>query len=87
MNNRQRRTLQAIFERPERADIRWADIESMLKSHGAKITEGRGSRVRIALNGSLAVFHRPHPRKVTRKGALKSMRRFLNQAGIKHEGI
>ena len=83
MNNWQRRTVRAIFEHPERADIRWSDIENMLQSCGAKISEGRGSRVRIALNGSLAVFHRPHPKKVTGKGAVRSMRRFLNQAGIK----
>jgi hypothetical protein len=35
----------------------------MLKAMGAEITEGEGSRVRIALNGVRAVFHRPHPQK------------------------
>jgi hypothetical protein len=29
-----------------------------------------------------AVFHRPHPRKETDKGALKSVRRFLTEAEI-----
>jgi hypothetical protein len=29
-----------------------------------------------------AVFHRPHPEKETDKGALKSVRRFLKEAGI-----
>ena len=29
-----------------------------------------------------AVFHRPHPRKETEKGAVKSVRRFLTKAGI-----
>jgi hypothetical protein len=32
-----------------------------------------------------AVFHRPHPEKTTDKGALKSVRRFLLEAGIKVE--
>ncbi len=32
---------------------------------GAEITEGRGSRVRVALKGVRAVFHRPHPEKET----------------------
>ena len=41
----------------------------------AEITEGEGSRVRIALNGVRAVFHRPHPQKETDKGAVRSMRR------------
>jgi len=30
-----------------------------------------------------AVFQRPHPQKETDKGALKSMRRFLIEAGVK----
>ncbi|MFN6053710.1 MAG: type II toxin-antitoxin system HicA family toxin, partial [Planctomycetia bacterium] len=43
---------------------------------------GQGSRVRIALNGLRAVFHRPHPHKETDRGAVKSMRRFLSEAGV-----
>jgi len=41
-----------------------ASDDTMLKAAGAEITEGAGSRVRIALNGVRAVFHRPHPQKV-----------------------
>lgn len=77
------RTLAAIFEQPVRADVRWADIESLLAHLDAEITQGKGSRVRIALRGVRAVFHRPHPRKETDKGALRSMRRFLTEAGVK----
>jgi hypothetical protein len=80
---RYRRTLQAIFER--RAGIPWADIEKMLEHYGAELSEGRGSRVRIALNRVRAVFHRPHPRKDTDRGALAAMRRFLVEAGIETE--
>ena len=39
--------------------------------------------MRVALKDVRAVFHRPHPRKETDKGALKSVRRFLAEAGIK----
>jgi len=62
--------------------VPWRDIEAMLEATGAEITEGSGSRVRIALNGVRAVFHRPHPQKETDKGAVKSMRRFLTEAGV-----
>ncbi len=55
----------------------------MLTALGAEITEGRGSRVRIYLNKIRAVFHRPHPQKETDKGALKSMQRYLKEAGVK----
>jgi hypothetical protein len=58
MGPKHRQTLQAIFEDPVRSNIAWRDIEAMLKAAGAEITEGAGSRVRIALNGVRAVFHR-----------------------------
>jgi hypothetical protein len=35
------------------------------------------------LNNEDAVFHRPHPRKETDKGAVVSMQRFLENAGVK----
>ena len=82
MTARHRRTFHAIFENPVRANIPWTDIESLLRACGAEISEGRGSRVRLALNGVRAVFHRPHPRKETDKGAVVSMRRFLTEVGV-----
>ena len=82
MNSRQRETLAAIFAEPTRADVAWSDIVSLFKGLGAEVTEGRGSRVRVALNGVLAVFHRPHPQKETNKGAVRAVRDFLVQAGV-----
>jgi hypothetical protein len=82
MSRKHRRTLEAVFAEPIRANVSWADIEAMLTHSGADITEGEGSRVRIALNGVRAVFHRPHPQKETDKGPLRSMRRFLTEAGV-----
>jgi HicA toxin of bacterial toxin-antitoxin, len=82
MTQKHRRTLEAIFDDPVRAGILWRDIEGMLKAAGAEITEGAGSRVRVALNGVRAVVHRPHPQKETDKGAVRSMRRFLIEAGV-----
>lgn len=83
LNNRHRSTLSEIFKNPVPASIKWADIEALLIALDAEISEGSGSRVRIALNGVRAVFHRPHPQPATDKGAVKSMRRFLTEAGIK----
>jgi hypothetical protein len=82
MGPKHRCTLEAIFEDPVRSNIAWRDIESMLEASGAEMTEGAGSRVRIALNDVRAVFHRPHPQKETDKGAVKSLRRFLTEAGV-----
>ena len=82
MGPKHKRTLQAVFDDPVRSNIAWRDIESLLKAAGAEITEGARSRVRIALSDVRAVFHRPHPQKETDKGAVKSLRRFLTEAGV-----
>ena len=82
MKSKHRKILQAVFENPVRADILWSDVEKLLIAFGAEMKEGRGSRIRIALNKVRAVFHRPHPQKETDKGAVISMRRFLTEAGV-----
>ena len=76
------RTLQAVFDDPARANIEWPRVEAMLVYLGAEVTEGRGSRVRVSLNGVRAVFHRPHPKKEICRGAVRSLRRFLSEAGV-----
>ena len=82
MNKRHQKTLERIISKPERSDIPWKDIEGLVVALGGDISEGRGSRVRIHLNGVRAVFHRPHPKRVTDKGAVSSMRRFLKEAEV-----
>ncbi len=82
MKPKHHRTLEGIFTDPVRANINWTDIEALLVALGAEISEGSGSRVRIALHGIRAVFHRPHPRKEADKGTVMSMRRFLIEAGV-----
>jgi hypothetical protein len=83
MNKKQKQTLKSIFEKPTRGDIKWSDIESMLKALGAKISEGSGSRVRIALKGWRALYHRPHSQKETIKGAVNQLRKDLIMIGVK----
>jgi hypothetical protein len=84
VNNKQRKTLEAIFTRPVRSNIIWSDIESLFIALGADVSEGNGSRIRVNLNGRRADFHRPHPEKETDKGAVISVREFLENAGVKN---
>ncbi|PLX67149.1 MAG: hexulose-6-phosphate synthase [Denitrovibrio sp.] len=83
LTGKQKRTLSIIFKIPVQSNINWVDIEKLFDALGAEITEGRGSRVRVYLNGVRAVFHRPHPEKETDKGAVKSVQRFLIEAGVR----
>jgi len=83
VNSKNRKTLEDIFTVPTLSYIEWKDIELLLIALGAAISEGSGSRIRIKLNSVKAVFHRPHLKKETDKGAVVSMRRFLTHAGVK----
>lgn len=87
LNAKHKKILENIFKEPIKSDVLWNDIEKLLSVLGAEISEGKDSRVRVYLNGVRAVFHRPHPKKQTDKGALKSIRRFLIEAGIKNVKI
>ena len=83
MNNKHRGTLRAVFGRPTRSDIRWDDIEAVVIACGGEVQEREGSRVALVLNGVRSVFHRPHPRPTTKKGAVDALRVFFSNAGLK----
>lgn len=74
-----------IWTDPVKSDIPWSDIESLFGALGATITQRSGSRVGVELSGVRQVFHRPHPERVTDKGAVKSVREFLETAGYAPE--
>jgi hypothetical protein len=82
LSSKHARVLAAIFAKPVRAGTRWSDIEALFLALGAEVSEGAGSRVVVELNGLLAVFHRPHPRPETDKGAVVAVRKFLTEAGV-----
>jgi len=87
VNTKQKKTLDKIFHNPVKSSVLWADVESLLRAFDAQIEEGSGSRVCVMLNSVVAVFHRPHPQKEVDKGALKSVRHFLTNAGVKYDGV
>ncbi len=82
VSSKHRKTWEAIFDVPTRADIAWREIEALLEALGAEVTEGNGSRVRVELNGVRAVFHRPHPRKETDRGVVKAVQMFLLRSNM-----
>ena len=84
MNKRQRATLAAVVKRPVRQDIRWADIESLVRALGGMVQQREGSRVALELNGVRAVFHRPHPRPETDRNTIRDLRDFFERADIEH---
>jgi len=77
MNKKHKKTLELIFKRPVSGNIRWSEIESLFISLDAIVSERSGSRVSIVLFGEVRVFHRPHPSPSTDKGAVASIRKWL----------
>jgi len=82
MNNRQRKTLEAVFAEPTKSNIAWADIESLLIAVGCKVVEGSGSRIRIQNGGHVFFFHRPHPQKEALRYQVRDAKKLLESLEI-----
>jgi hypothetical protein len=83
VNNKNRKTLAAVSERPERGDIRWEELASLLHALGCRQLQGGGSRVRfVSPEGLILRLHRPHPRPELDKGAVRAVQRFLQAMGV-----
>jgi hypothetical protein len=83
MKRKHEKTLELIYHRPISANIQWRDIEALFVELGAQVEEREGSRVLVRLFGERRVFHRPHPSPNTDKGAVESVRRWLDEHGVK----
>ena len=83
MNNKHRKTLTAVFTYPMHGVVEWKAIEALLVAAGAKIIEGRGSRVRFICGNNVVTFHRPHPEKDAKPYQIRDARTFLEAIGVK----
>jgi len=83
MKRKSQRTLEAIYSHPVSSNLPWRDMEALFVELGAVVSEREGSRVAIALFGEVRVFHRPHPSPNIDKGAMASIRRWMEQHGVK----
>ena len=83
MKRKHQITLEKLFARPVSGTIRWADIEALFIELGAEIEEREGSRIAVILFDAVKVFHRPHPEPTTDKGAVASIRKWLEENGVK----
>jgi len=82
MKRKHRKTLELIFSRPVSGSIKWTDIDVRFVALGAEVSERQGSRVAVFLFNEVRVFHRPHPTPDTDKGAVSSIRKWLESHGV-----
>lgn len=83
MRSKHQETLRAIFANPVSGSIKWREVEALLIALGAEMSEGSGSRVRFTLAGQTLFLHRPHPSPDTKRWAVRAIREFLTNAGIR----
>ena len=82
MKRTHQRTLEIVYARPTSGTVKWRAIEALFIELGAEVSEREGSRVAVVLFGEVRVFHRPHPSPNTDKGAVASVRKWLEQHGV-----
>ena len=66
---------------PTPADIRWAEIESLLTALRVSLIERAGSRVQLIKGTDSIVVHRPHPRPEARRDTVRDIARFIERIG------
>ena len=79
VNNKHRKTLNAIFADPISGNLSWDQIEALLVAIGCHVVKGSGSSVTFEKNGRRAYFHRPHPQREALIYRVKAAREFLTK--------
>jgi len=77
------KTLNLIFALPTPSALEWRKIEVLFIALGAKVSEGKGSRVCFEIHHVVASFHRPHPEKEAKIYQVRDARTFLEAIGVK----
>ena len=83
MKRKHQKTLELIYKRPTSGNIPWTDIEALFVALGADVSARAGSRVAVVLFDEVRVFHRPLPSPSTDKGAVASIRKWLELYEVK----
>jgi len=83
VNNKQRKTLQAIFAQPVSGTLEWLRIEALLLAIGCNMLEGNGSQVTFEHGGQRLHLHRPHPGKEALRYRVIAVRNFLQLIGVR----
>lgn len=81
MNNKHRKTLDAVFAAPVNGNIEWVRIEALLVALGCTVIEGPGSAVTFEHQGRKANFHRPHPGKDALRYRVLAAREYPQKIG------
>ena len=82
MNNRQRKTLVAIFSNPAPKTVAWDDLVALLSALGCDMEKDGGSHCAFRRDNQKVDFHRPHPGKELKPYQVRDARAFLVKIGV-----
>jgi len=82
MNNRQRKTLAAIFSNPVPKTVAWDDLVALFSALGCDAASDGGSHCAFKRGNQKADFHRPHPGKELKPYQVRDARAFLVKTGV-----
>ena len=82
MRSKHRKTLAKVFAMPTPVDIRWDEIDAMLRAAAVEVVERSGSRVGLVKGGERIIVHRPHPRPVAGQATVRDIAAFLRAIGV-----
>ncbi len=86
LTSKHRKTLCDVLTTPPKPTIKWDDVMNLINSLGGKVKNGKGSRRKFVLMGSVYQTHQPHPGSVMDKGAINGLREwFENVIGVEHD--
>jgi hypothetical protein len=83
MKTKHHKILAAIFAKPTKANIKFSDIELLVKALGGNVREGSGSRVVLELSGTREYVHRPHPGKEAKRYLVERIRNWLIELEVR----
>jgi hypothetical protein len=73
MNNKNRKTYDAIFAKPIGCNILWTEVVTLVLALGGDVIQGDGSKMRFDLNGVSLNIHSPHPQKELKRYQVKAV--------------
>ena len=82
MNNRQQKTLVAIFSNPAPKTLAWNDLVSLLLALGCDMEKDGGFHFAFRRDTQKADFHRPHPGNELKPYQVRDAKAFLAKIGV-----
>jgi predicted RNA binding protein YcfA (HicA-like mRNA interferase family) len=82
MNNKQQKTLAAIFSNPTPKTLAWDDFVSLLLALGCDMEKDGGSHFAFRRKNQKIDFHRPHPGKELKSYQVRDAKAFLLKIGV-----